>query len=107
MNEDFLSRCETFDKRKAELDAEYRILRQQALEQCRRLASKFALSAEEIADSKPVPSKRASKPKYRNPSGSQTWTGTGKAPAWFKEAINMGFSQDDMLIDREKTSVPT
>jgi DNA-binding protein H-NS len=37
--------------------------------------------------------------KYRNPDDpSQTWSGRGKRPAWFKEALDRGLKPEDMLI---------
>jgi DNA-binding protein H-NS len=43
--------------------------------------------------------KVAGAPKYRNPAdGSQTWSGRGRQPEWFKAAIAAGKSPDDMAI---------
>jgi len=39
------------------------------------------------------------KPKYRNPGdATQTWSGRGKQPRWFAEALAGGKSADDLLI---------
>ena len=46
--------------------------------------------------SKPV---STSKPKYRNlDNPSETWTGKGKPPNWYKEAIEKGIDKEKMLI---------
>ena len=38
-------------------------------------------------------------PKYRNPNDAdQTWTGKGRQPQWFKEAVEAGTDRDEMLI---------
>ncbi len=38
-------------------------------------------------------------PKYKNPADeSQTWTGKGRQPGWFKSAISAGKSADDLAI---------
>ncbi|MCB1560339.1 MAG: H-NS histone family protein [Xanthomonadales bacterium] len=38
-------------------------------------------------------------PKYRNPvEPSQTWSGRGKRPRWFVDAINQGKKESDLLI---------
>jgi len=38
-------------------------------------------------------------PKYRNPDDpAQTWTGRGKKPAWFLDALEAGHSEESMLI---------
>ncbi len=36
-------------------------------------------------------------PKYRSESG-QTWSGHGKRPNWFKDALSAGKTADDMLV---------
>ncbi len=42
---------------------------------------------------------KISAPKYRNPEdGSQTWTGRGRKPGWFADALQNGVSPEDMLI---------
>ena len=43
--------------------------------------------------------KTVSQPKYKNPSDqTQTWTGKGRQPEWFKDAIKAGISPDAMEI---------
>lgn len=43
--------------------------------------------------------KKISAPKYRNPDDStQTWTGRGRQPEWFKTAIASGTSTDALKI---------
>jgi DNA-binding protein H-NS len=38
-------------------------------------------------------------PKYRNPKDpSQTWTGKGRRPKWYLEALDAGVSPEDMRI---------
>ncbi|MGY3438727.1 MULTISPECIES: H-NS histone family protein [unclassified Marinovum] len=42
---------------------------------------------------------KISAPKYRNPDdGTQTWTGRGRKPGWFVEALDRGVSPEDMHI---------
>jgi DNA-binding protein H-NS len=39
------------------------------------------------------------KPKYRNPvNPEQTWTGRGKRPHWFNDALKSGKKEKDLLI---------
>ncbi len=39
------------------------------------------------------------KPKYRNPANpEQTWSGRGKRPNWFKDALASGKSEKDLAI---------
>ena len=46
--------------------------------------------------------KRGSKgkvaPKYRNPGGSETWSGRGKRPRWYVAALKAGKKEKDLLI---------
>lgn len=37
-------------------------------------------------------------PKYRNPNGSETWSGRGKHPRWFAAALKAGKKEKDLLI---------
>jgi len=47
-------------------------------------------------------------PKYRNPADpSQTWTGHGKKPAWFQQALKKsGVTAESLLITRAATKKP-
>jgi DNA-binding protein H-NS len=37
-------------------------------------------------------------PKYRNPAGTETWSGRGKRPRWFLAALKSGKKDKDLLI---------
>lgn len=37
-------------------------------------------------------------PKYRNPAGTETWSGRGKRPRWFVAALKSGKKEKDLLI---------
>ena len=37
-------------------------------------------------------------PKYRNPAGTETWSGRGKRPRWFNEALKAGKKEKELLI---------
>ena len=75
------------DRRKAEA--------RRALEE---KAREYGFSLSELADVKTT--KRAAlAPKYRNPSNpEQTWSGRGRQPTWFREAIQAGTEPDDLKI---------
>ena len=75
------------DRRKAEA--------RRALEE---KAREYGFSLSELADVKTT--KRAAlAPKYRNPSNpEQTWSGRGRQPSWFREAIVAGTEPDDLKI---------
>ncbi len=83
-------------------------LRKQDLKKVRaemeKLAAAHGVSVEDVlggkssAKSKKAP-KAKSAPKYANPADkSQTWTGKGRQPDWFKSAIAAGTSPDSMEL---------
>lgn len=90
-----LKSLDTQDKREAKKAAE-------------KAAAKFGYSLAELAAAPsgkkrgPKPGTKAKNPgvaKYKNPSdASQTWTGKGRQPAWFKDALESGKSADDLAI---------
>ena len=61
-------------------------------------AREYGFSLSELADVKTT--KRAAvAPKYRNPGNpEQTWSGRGRQPTWFREAIVVGMEPDDLKI---------
>ena len=55
------------------------------------VAKEHGMSLNEILGATSKTSRAAVSPKYRNPADpSQTWSGRGRQPAWFKEAIESG-----------------
>ena len=45
----------------------------------------------------------AGHPLYRDPENQlRTWTGRGRAPEWFKEALDKGFTAEQMMIEEDK-----
>jgi len=78
-----------------------------ALAAAEKAAAAHGFSLDEITGGKaPAPRrkaksgpKKASAPKYKNPDdATQTWTGKGRQPTWFKAAIAAGKSPDDLEI---------
>ncbi len=76
----------------------------EVMRQMRQLASTIGVSIEVVPESR-GPGRRRSgprtktPPKFHNPANtSQTWTGRGPKPKWFKDAIASGKSPDDLLI---------
>lgn len=72
-------------------------------------AAEFGFSLEDLSDGAVAPrkAKRAkskkpkvkSKPMYANPADkSQTWTGKGRQPNWFREAVGGGTAPDSLKI---------
>ncbi|GAB1478091.1 H-NS histone family protein [Paracoccaceae bacterium] len=63
-------------------------------------AREFGFTLAELTGSAPVSRKRApAGAKYANPANSaDTWSGRGRKPRWFVEALAAGKSPDDLLI---------
>lgn len=61
-------------------------------------AREYGFSLSELADVKTT--KRAAlAPKYRNPGNpEQTWSGRGRQPVWFRNAIEAGTEPEDLKI---------
>ena len=100
------------EKLQKDIDVALERLTKQDLKAARQAAEKAAaahgFSLSEIAGT--IPAKRgpkpgakklkvAGKPKYRNPDDtSQTWTGKGRQPIWYKAATNAGKSPKSLEI---------
>jgi len=73
-----------------------------ALEAAQKAAAEFGFSLDELTGKKAgrVAGKTgAAEPKFMNPDNpTQTWTGKGRQPNWFKTAIDAGKTSDDLLI---------
>lgn len=73
-----------------------------------RAAAEFGFSLNELDDEKPKKEKKAkgpkkpvkkSKPKYADPSdASNTWTGKGRQPNWFRAAVEKGIDPSTLEI---------
>ena len=103
---------------KARVEKAIQRLEKKTLEQARKAAEeaarKFGVTLDELTGTKSGAKqgaknrrkgsgKRRAKAaaKYANPDDpSQTWTGRGRQPAWFKQALAAGRSPEDMLIDK-------
>ncbi len=70
-----------------------------ALKAAEAAANKHGFSLAELMGGKSKQKKAKAKAKYRNPSDpSQNWSGRGRQPQWFKDALASGTSPDDMAI---------
>jgi DNA-binding protein H-NS len=83
--------------------------RRQALKAAEKAAAEWGFSLNELSDErKPAKKERKnkakvakpkSKPQFANPAdGSQTWTGKGRQPNWFRAAVEKGTAPDDLRI---------
>ena len=98
-------------KLKAEIDKQIGRLEKQekkkALAAAEKAAGKLGFKLSEIIETKkPAKQPRATakrkppaKPKYAHPENpSVTWSGNGRQPVWFKEAIAAGKTPEDMAV---------
>ena len=83
--------------------------RRKALKAAEKAAAEWGFSLSDLSeDGKPVkkerknkakPVKAKSKPQFANPADkSQTWTGKGRQPNWFRGAVEKGATPDSMKI---------
>lgn len=77
--------------------------RREALKAAEKAAAEFGFSLDELSGTagskKGGKAKRPSVPKFANPAdASQTWTGKGRQPKWYVEAIEAGKKPADLEI---------
>ena len=75
--------------------------KKEAMEAAEKAAQKFGFSLAELTSgrSKNGKAKRPAPAKFANPaSPDQTWSGRGRQPQWYKEALLGGKSSEDLLI---------
>jgi DNA-binding protein H-NS len=71
--------------------------RSEAMKEIQAVAKKHGISMDDIVGGKGKKAKAA--PKYANPSNaSETWSGRGRQPAWYKEALKAGKKPETMEI---------
>jgi DNA-binding protein H-NS len=87
LSKDVEKALKSYDKRK----------RDEALREMELVAQKHGIALKDIVQGGPKQSVQV--PKYEHPENSAlTWSGRGRQPAWFKEAIEAGHSRDDLLV---------
>ncbi|TMM51613.1 H-NS family nucleoid-associated regulatory protein [Sulfitobacter sabulilitoris] len=95
-----------FDTKKALAAAQARD-RRDARKAAEKAAAEFGFSLAELeggekpakSAKKAKPAKPKSKAKFANPAdASQTWTGKGRQPNWYRDAVAKGVAPEDMAI---------
>lgn len=74
---------------------------EQARADMEKIAARLGMTAAQVLgiEKKRKTSKTVGVPKYRNPAdASQTWTGRGKRPGWYNNAIKKGKKPEDLEI---------
>lgn len=98
-------------KQIAKLQQEAEVLRQKELQEViariREAINHYGITSDDLfvdAGKKHAPvrakrpaAKKVSAPKYRDEAGN-TWSGRGKRPGWFKEAIAAGKNPEELLV---------
>jgi DNA-binding protein H-NS len=96
--------AEEIAKLQAKLDAEKNKERGGALEEARKLVADYSFTSEELGIVKPMLervkfTRKPPRPKYENPADrSETWSGRGKPPRFFKEQLAKGRKIEEFLI---------
>ncbi len=89
------------DVEKAIVNAEKRAL-QEARAAAEKAVAEFGLSLDDITGGNKTKTTAAKKPgqaRYRNPEDpTQTWTGKGRQPLWFKTALSKGIDPETLEI---------
>ena len=95
-----------------DIEAEVARRRKRDLREAKRvvsdIAKKHGFTLDELLADAPAPVKRKKRqttprspkpPKYQDPrSPDKTWSGFGRPPEWFKDLLNSGKSESDLLI---------
>lgn len=64
------------------------------------LAKELGFSLSELISSEKKRRRRSAGPKYQHPENAAlTWSGRGRQPTWFKEALALGTTPEDLAID--------
>ena len=73
--------------------------RKQALAELEEKAREHGFSLSELTGAAPTRKRAAPSAKYANPANAaDTWSGRGRKPRWFSEALAKGKKPDDMAI---------
>lgn len=73
--------------------------RSEAMKEMQAIAKKHGVSMDEVFGGVAKTRKSKSPAKYRNPDdAAQEWSGRGRQPAWYKEALKAGKTPESMEI---------
>jgi len=104
MNHETAKQYDELMQSRADLEKRFSELRQTVIAECRESVAKFNITAAELGLSQTAASAlhagRKTAAKYKNPNGSEVWSGRGSKPRWFIDAIEAGVSEQQMLINR-------
>ena len=98
---DFENALAEIEQVNRELEEKKKTAAKAALKRVQELVTMFGITADQIKFGPAVKKTRKIspvEPKYKNPVGEETWTGRGKKPTWFVNALDAGISEEEMLI---------
>lgn len=73
--------------------------RKAAIDAAEVAAAQYGFSLAELTGHKVKKQRYIAAPKYKHPENpAKTWTGKGRRPAWFIEAMEKGMTPDDLAI---------
>lgn len=73
--------------------------KQEALEAVRKTAQDYGYKLEELVGNASSKQKGKPAPKFRDPDNhSNTWSGFGRQPKWFREKLEAGVDREDLRI---------
>ncbi|MEM5521385.1 H-NS family nucleoid-associated regulatory protein [Sulfitobacter sp. AS59] len=84
---------------KTAIKSAYERDRVEARKAAEKAAAEFGFSLDEVSSGAKKPKGAKAAAKYANPADkSQTWTGKGRQPNWYRELTAKGVSPDDLAI---------
>lgn len=90
LQNDVARAIDTFEKRR----------KAEAVSALETAAKEMGFSLAELMGQQPGRQRSAAAPKYANPADpSDTWSGRGRQPHWFRDALTAGRSEADLLIN--------
>ncbi len=87
------------DDVKTAIKSAYERDRIEARKAAEKAAAEFGFSLDEVSSGAKKAKGAKAAAKYANPSDkSQTWTGKGRQPNWYRDMISQGTSPDDLAV---------
>ncbi|NRB21105.1 MAG: H-NS histone family protein [Rhodobacteraceae bacterium] len=86
---------ETHKEEVRQLEIDFRTL-------CERIAASHGFSLDALTGHERTTTRAPARPQFKNPNGTQTWTGKGKRPIWFNDLMESERLTADEAKDRSR-----
>lgn len=96
MQEELRTQLAELERRKSELETEEHHIRQAVLAEVRETIRLFQFTEDELRGG--TPKKKQAEPMYQSPYDTQTWSGRGRQPNWYRQALLEGYADEDLRI---------